>query len=210
MSKYDSQKCPVPWGIQAHGSWDASQTERDLFIRFCRTHVVTVWPTHRDRHSHCTSVRTGHTRLWAWSTSSPLIFLHNARCSTHTYRSRRQKFCCRRTACGTVYRLLQDRSPATDSLGNIWKHIHSGPRNRGALWLFIVVRYTNTFTYLHFMLRTATRPKIAPALLQNSVITLNCSHRQNTYRQNTQFLLLATTVHRSTNNYEDKYFLNCI
>jgi len=36
-------------------------------------------------------------RLWAWS-SSPLIFIQNTRCSTHTYRSRRQKFCCRRTA----------------------------------------------------------------------------------------------------------------
>ena len=37
--------------------------------------------------------------LWAWSSSSPLIFLQNTRCSTHTYHSRRQKFCCRRTAC---------------------------------------------------------------------------------------------------------------
>ena len=39
------------------------------------------------------------TRLSAWSLSSPLIFLQNTRCSTHTYHSRRQKFCCRRTAC---------------------------------------------------------------------------------------------------------------
>jgi len=38
------------------------------------------------------------TRFRAWSTSSPLIFLQNTRCSTHTYHSRRQKFCCRRTA----------------------------------------------------------------------------------------------------------------
>ena len=29
---------------------------------------------------------------------SPLIFLQNTRGSTHTYHSRRQKFCCRRTA----------------------------------------------------------------------------------------------------------------
>ena len=38
------------------------------------------------------------TRLWARSSSSPLIFLHNTRCSTHAYHSRRQKFCCCRTA----------------------------------------------------------------------------------------------------------------
>ena len=38
------------------------------------------------------------TRLWAWSSSSPLIFLQNTRCSTHTYHSRWRKFCCRRTA----------------------------------------------------------------------------------------------------------------
>ena len=38
------------------------------------------------------------TRLWAWSSSSPLIFLANTRCSTHAYHSRRHKFCCRRTA----------------------------------------------------------------------------------------------------------------
>ena len=43
----------------------------------------------------------------------------HGRCSTHTYHSRRQKFCCHRTTCGTVHRLLQDRSPATDSSGNI-------------------------------------------------------------------------------------------
>ena len=36
---------------------------------------------------------------WAWSSSYPLIFLQNTRCSTHTYHSRRQKFCSRRTAC---------------------------------------------------------------------------------------------------------------
>ena len=41
------------------------------------------------RHSTC---------LWAWSSSSPLIFLQNTRCSTHAYHSQRQKFCCRRTA----------------------------------------------------------------------------------------------------------------
>jgi len=35
-----------------------------------------------------------------------------------------------------------------DSLGNIWKHIYSAPRNRSALWLLIIVRYTNTLTYL--------------------------------------------------------------
>ena len=38
------------------------------------------------------------TLLWARSSSSPLIFLQNTRCSTHTYHSRRQKLCCRRTA----------------------------------------------------------------------------------------------------------------
>jgi len=39
------------------------------------------------------------TRLRAWSSSSPLIFLQNTRCFTHTcHASRRQKFRCRRTA----------------------------------------------------------------------------------------------------------------
>ena len=38
------------------------------------------------------------TRLCAQSSSSTLIFPQNARCSTHTYHSRRQKFCCLRTA----------------------------------------------------------------------------------------------------------------
>ena len=61
-------------------------------------------------------------------------------------------------ACGTVYRLLQDRSPATDSLGNVWKHIYSGPRNRSALWLLITVRYANTLTYLLAFLQPAVRP----------------------------------------------------
>jgi len=37
---------------------------------------------------------------------------------------------------------------ATDSLGNIWKHIYLVPRNRSALWLSIIVRYTNTLIYL--------------------------------------------------------------
>jgi len=32
--------------------------------------------------------------IWAWSSSSLLIFLQNTRCSTHTYHSRRQEFCC--------------------------------------------------------------------------------------------------------------------
>jgi len=46
--------------------------------------------------------------------------------------------------CGTVYRLLQDRSPATNSLGNIWKHIYSRPRNCSAFWLLIIVRLFHT------------------------------------------------------------------
>ena len=32
--------------------------------------------------------------IWAWSSSSLLIFLQNTRCSTHTYHPRRQEFCC--------------------------------------------------------------------------------------------------------------------
>jgi len=62
-----------------------------------------------------------------WSSSSPLIFLQNTRCSTHAYYSRRQKFRCRRTACVEQFTgCYQHRSPATDSLGNICKHIYSG------------------------------------------------------------------------------------
>jgi len=34
-----------------------------------------------------------------------------------------------------------------DSLGNIWKHIYLGSRNRSALWLLIIVHCTNTLTY---------------------------------------------------------------
>jgi len=51
----------------------------------------------------------------------------------------------------TVYRLLYDRSLATVSLGNIWKHIYLGPRNRSALWLSIIVHYTNTLTYTYLL-----------------------------------------------------------
>jgi len=47
-----------------------------------------------------------------------------------------------------AYRILYDRSPATDSLGNIRKHIYSRPRNRSALWLLIIVCYTNNLPYL--------------------------------------------------------------
>ena len=39
-----------------------------------------------------------------------------------------------------------------DSLGNIWKHIYSGPRNSSALWLVIIVRYTNTLILLTYLL----------------------------------------------------------
>ena len=38
---------------------------------------------------------------------------------------------------------------ATDSIGNIWKHTYLGPRNCGASWLLIIVRYINTLTYLY-------------------------------------------------------------
>ena len=86
------------------------------------------------------------TRLWAWSTSSPLVFLQNTRCSTHAYHSRRHKFCCCRTAC--VEQFTGYYTTATDGLGNIWKHVFSWPRNRSALWLLIIALYTNTLTYL--------------------------------------------------------------
>ena len=48
--------------------------------------------------------------------------------------------------------ILYDRSAATDSLGNIWKHIY-----RSALWLSIIVRYINTPTYLLTYLITAIK-----------------------------------------------------
>ena len=35
----------------------------------------------------------------------------------------------------------QHRPPATDSLGDIWKHIYLGPRNHGALWLLFFALY---------------------------------------------------------------------
>jgi len=34
------------------------------------------------------------------------------------------------------------------STANVRKHIYSGPRNRSALRFLIIVRYTNTLTYL--------------------------------------------------------------
>ena len=48
----------------------------------------------------------------------------------------------------TVGYYKTDRSLGTDNLGNIWKHSCSGPRNCSALRLLIIVRYTNTLTYL--------------------------------------------------------------
>ena len=56
--------------------------------------------------------------------------------------------------CGTVYRLLCDRPLATDSLDNIWKRIYLWSRNRSALWLLIIVCYTNAHTYLSTYLLT--------------------------------------------------------
>jgi len=40
-------------------------------------------------------------------------------------------------ACGTVCRLLSDRSPATDSLGDSWKHIYLGHRKPRRIVTFI-------------------------------------------------------------------------
>ena len=50
-------------------------------------------------------------------------------------------------ACGTLCRLRYDRWPATDSLGDIWKHICLEPRNHGASWCFVFLHHINTLTY---------------------------------------------------------------
>ena len=50
-------------------------------------------------------------------------------------------------ACGTPYRLIYNRWPTMDSLGDMWKHIYSGPRNHGVLWLFFALcKYTYLLT----------------------------------------------------------------
>jgi len=68
-----------------------------------------VWHTNRLRQQHRRTVPICRhsTRLWAWSSSSPLVFpVQNTRCSTHTYHFRRRKFLLSQDrACGTVYRL---------------------------------------------------------------------------------------------------------
>jgi len=65
----------------------------------------------------------------AWSSSSPLIFLQNTRCTTHTYHSRRQKFCCRMTACVEQFTAATIRQ--ITSYGQLRqhlnKHIYLGP-----------------------------------------------------------------------------------
>ena len=45
------------------------------------------------------------------------------------------------------YKTYRQLYRSTASLNNVRKHTHSGPRNRTALWLLIIVRYTNTLTY---------------------------------------------------------------
>ena len=71
--------------------------------------------------------------------------------------------------CGTVYTLLYDRSPAMDSLGNIWRHIYSGPRNRSILWLLSAIRillltdllHPEIYEHMHiFTYRWRDNPKI--------------------------------------------------
>jgi len=39
----------------------------------------------------------------SYTDPAPFIYLQNTRCSTHAYHSRRQKFCCRRTACAEQF-----------------------------------------------------------------------------------------------------------
>ena len=78
-------------------------------------------------------------RLWAWSSSSPLIFLQNTRCLTHTYHSRWQKFCCCRTACVEQFTgYYKTDHQLWTVLATSEKFI--GPRNHSALWLLIIVR----------------------------------------------------------------------
>ena len=48
-----------------------------------------------------------------------------------------------------------------DSLGNIWKDVYSWPKNRSALWLLIIVRYTNTLTYLLNEFNSSTTEKVS-------------------------------------------------
>jgi len=63
------------------------------------------------------------TRLWAWSSSSPLTLLQNTRCSTYTYHSRRQKFCCRRTVCVSVWNSLPATIKQITSCGQFRRHL---------------------------------------------------------------------------------------
>ena len=54
-------------------------------------------------------------------------------------------------ACGTVCRLLCDRSPAMDSLGDIWNHVYFGHRNHGvSMCDFDFWNYTNKLTHIQF------------------------------------------------------------
>ena len=62
--------------------------------------------------------------------------------SLYTYHSRRQKLPPVWNSLSATIRQI------VDSLGNLWKHIYPGPRNRSALWLLIIVCCTNTRTYL--------------------------------------------------------------
>jgi len=87
------------------------------------------------------------TRLWAWSSSSPLVFLQNTRCSTHTYDSRRQKFSSRRTA---HVEQFTGYCKTDHQLRTVWatSEICSGHRNRSTLLLLIIMFCIYTLTYL--------------------------------------------------------------
>ena len=120
-----------------------------------------------ERPNRLTSTAPRRTCLPTFNSSLSMVVVISAHLPTehslfhaHVPLSRRQKLCCRRTACVEQFTgyYKTDHSPATDSLANIWKHFYSGPRNRSALWLLTIVRYTTTLTYLPSNHPYTTRP----------------------------------------------------
>ena len=79
------------------------------------------------------------------SSRLPLFYARSKVNCSATQHSDRQL---RDHSCGTLCHLRYDRPPATDSLGDIWKHIYLEPRNHSALWrsTFAPYKYSYSLT----------------------------------------------------------------
>jgi len=120
-----------------------------LYPRF-PSHAPPPTRTRRENgQSNCCFVLWTDLHRWLLiGSSSPLIFLQNT-CTRRPTTFGDRSFAVTGPHSIHVWNSLPaDHQLYTDHLGNIWKHVYLGPRSRSALWLLIIMRYTNTLIYL--------------------------------------------------------------